>query len=389
MACRTQSTMVCCGNRTVCVSNEGDVYSFGLNSYGELGNNEYEKVHPVQRISSLRNIRSICCGRHHTVCLDNEGNVFTFGRNNYGQLGVGANVETAHFTKKILKFAKDSLVGRLCKSYKPLKVDLPPIKQISCGMDFTMCISEDGGLYSFGINYYGQLGNGDRSLQDYPKKIESLKDIDFVECGNNLTLCKTKDGDIYGWGKNDFQQLGIENDAIFREPMKLENCPENIVDIKCGIFFTLALTASNEVYFSGFWLEQIEPSRWVKIVDLSEIIRIECASHHLVCIDINNNLFFMGKYSYTQQEEPNNLISTPIMHPSLSNIIDISTLRGSHTIVKTSNNEIYAFGRNNCSQFGITTNDDIQSTPIQVLKGLEDIWVTNYAWLAKVKSARK
>ena len=72
-------------------------------------------------------------------------------------------------------------------------------------------------------------------------------------------------------------------------------------------------------------------------------------------------------------------------HPSLSNIIDISK-GGNLSFVKTSNNDIYAFGNNEYSQLGIKTENDIQITPIRVFEENEDIWKSNIK--SKAKSAR-
>ena len=76
----------------------------------------------------------------------------------------------------------------------------------------------------------------------------------------------------------------------------------------------------------------------------------------------------------------------PIIHPSLSNVIDISS-RGYHSFVKTSNNEIYAFGCNKYSQLGIETTNENQLTPIRVFEDNEDIWYSNIN-KSKAKSAR-
>ena len=80
------------------------------------------------------------------------------------------------------------------------------------------------------------------------------------------------------------------------------------------------------------------------------------------------------------------MIDTPMKHPSLSNIIDISK-GGNNTFVKTSNNEIYAFGYNQYSQLGIKTENRNQITPIRVFEDNEDIWFSNIN-KSKAKSAR-
>ena len=58
-----------------------------------------------------------------------------------------------------------------------------------------------------------------------------------------------------------------------------------------------------------------------------------------------------------------------------------------NTFVKTSNNEIYAFGYNRHSQLGIETEDYKQITPIRVFEDNEDIWCLNII-KSKAKSAR-
>ena len=77
----------------------------------------------------------------------------------------------------------------------------------------------------------------------------------------------------------------------------------------------------------------------------------------------------------------------PIQHPTLSNIIDISS-GGDHTFVKTIDNKIYAFGNNLWSQLGIRTPKEEQLTPIQVFVDKEYIWNSNIG-KSKQKSAYK
>ena len=120
---------------------------------------------------------------------------------------------------------------------------------------------------------------------------------------------------------------------------------------------------------------------------LPEITRIECGYNHSICIDINNDLYVFGSNSSRQLglgDDDNR--NKPTKHPSLLNIIDISS-RGYHTFVKTTNNEIYAFGNNKYSQLGIKTEDENQFTPIRVFEDNEDIWCSNIG-KPKAKSAR-
>ena len=124
------------------------------------------------------------------------------------------------------------------------------------------------------------------------------------------------------------------------------------------------------------------------IKDIPEIQRIECGYSHSMCIDINNNLWIFGS-NYNGQLGLGDTEDRykPILHPTLSNIIDISS-GGFHTFVKTIDNKIYAFGDNSKSQLGIETSKDKQLTPIQVFVDKEDIWCSIIG-KSKQKSARK
>ena len=282
---------------------------------------------------------------------------------------------------------------RFTLTKEPQKIDVPPIKQVSGGGDFSICLSEDGNLYSFGRNINGPLGHGNYKPKTYPEQIVSLKDIDFVECGFSFVYCKSVNNEIYSWGDNDQGQLGIDNRDTKNTPQLIdfEDLPGEVIDIKCGSSHTLVLMSyktvlvcgSNEHGQLGFWHSRNDPclnSVW----ELSEIITISCGTLYSICIDIHHNIYMFGYGQLGLGDLKNKY--TPTKHPSLSNIIDVSK-GGLHNFVKTSNNEIYAFGYNEYSQLGIKTEDDNQLTPIRVFEDNEDILFSTIN-KSKAKSAR-
>ena len=368
MALRSVSTIVCSDDFTVCINNEQNVVSFGRSDYGAHGHEEIN-VFPPKIISSLNHIISISVGDNHCVCLDNDGNVYTFGNNNDGQLGIGID--------KDLEYTSI-----------PQKVNLPPCAQISCGLSNNVCLSESREVYSFGAFA--------SSICYYPELIYPWKDVEFIECGGFHVFYKTLNNEIYCWGFNDYGQLGLENNTKQDAPILCSSLSnEDIVDIKCGDYFTLVLTLNGDVLSCGYNEEgqlgretsDKYSSSFAKIEDLPEITRIECGLYHSLCIDVYNDLYVFGENRFGQLGlgDTNNRYK-PIKHPSLSNIIDVSK-GGCHTFVKISNNEIYAFGNNEYSQLGIKTEHEDQLTPIRVFEDNEDIWYSNIN-KSKAKSAR-
>ena len=354
---------------------DGSVYSFGKSKSYSHGHSTVHVPSPT-RIKLSQPIQSIACGETHFACLDFEGNVFTFGSNNVGQLGIGIS-------------SKGSLPQQ--------KVNLPPIKQISCGFSLTLCLSENGELYSFGLNSYGQLGYASNETSDgnipicsQPRRIEPLENVKLVQCGTCHVICVTETNEVYAWGNNRDGQLGSCDSETKKVPFKCEY-PNNIVDIRAGFSHTLVLTEDKEVFTCGkdnyIGRRDVIFRNIPKKIELSEIVRIECGTYHSLCIDIHGDLYMFGKNDFGQLGIVSDSIHVldPTKHPSLSNIVDISS-RGNHTFVKTLPNEVYAFGDNEYSQLGIKTKSKKQFTPIKV-HGFEDIWYSS-AKRSNAKSAR-
>ena len=379
---RVLATIVCVDNdwniirHTKCISNDNEVYAFG--AFGKTKSEMPERESIPKVIPSLHNITALDIGSDHSMFLDSDGNVFTLGCNTYGQLGI------EDYRIRLLEFNDD-----------PQKVNLPSgIIQICCGDNFSLCLSEERKVYSFGNNNYGQLGLRRNIVKTYsPQLIETLKDVEFIECGHLFVFCKTLDNQIYCWGCNDKQQLGLENTDTKYTPFKCSDFPTNIVDIKCGKDHSLFLTSNQEVFCCGsnysgqLGNSTCQSSALQKIENFSEIIRIECGNYHSTCLDENGNLYVFGRNSrgqlglgdITDRYEP-------IKHPLLSNIIDISK-GGDHTFVKTSNNEIFSMGSNVYLESG-TRATGMLKTPKRSLERKENIWYSNTQRKSKAKSAR-
>ena len=373
---RSVATLVNNHNLTMSISNDGSVYSFGYSDYGTHGSEEKVVSLPT-KVLSLHHITAIALSEH-AICLDYDGNVFTFGCNEYGQLGINLSRDSLPFTNV------------------PQKVNLPPCKEVACGVTFSMCLLEGGLIYAFGFNEHGQLGLGNNEFcYSSPQLIQSLKDVEFIECGPVCTFCKTENNQIFCWGINTKGELGMKNVITQNTPYECKDWPgEDIVDIRCGDGFTVILTSNGEVFSCGgsLYPAATPKSELERIESLSEITRMSCGYHFAMFIDANHDLYVMGDNINGElglgDASPLKIsINEITKHPSLSNIIDMSS-RGFHTFVKTSSNEIYAFGDNDNSKLGIETQFLQQRTPIQVFQGKEDIWCSHIT-TSKAKSARK
>lgn len=81
-----------------------------------------------------------------------------------------------------------------------------------------------GQVWSWGDGDYGKLGRGGSDGCKTPKLVEKLQDLDVVKvrCGSQFSVALTKDGQVYSWGKGDNQRLGHGTEEHVRYPKLLE-----------------------------------------------------------------------------------------------------------------------------------------------------------------------
>lgn len=71
-------------------------------------------------------------------------------------------------------------------------------------------------VYAWGQNTSGQVGCHDITtlVQDIPRKLNFTltgKKVICISCGDSFSVVVTNNGEVYSWGRNDVGQLGIEN----------------------------------------------------------------------------------------------------------------------------------------------------------------------------------
>ena len=94
-------TAAACGYHSMAVTSEGDLYTWGLNNYGQLGQSS-RKDQTTSKIPQLvqftkasesaskkEKVKSVACGSWHSVAVTSEGELYSWGRCDMGQLGLG------------------------------------------------------------------------------------------------------------------------------------------------------------------------------------------------------------------------------------------------------------------------------------------------------------
>ncbi|XP_044462701.1 ultraviolet-B receptor UVR8-like isoform X2 [Mangifera indica] len=174
-------------------------------------------------------VKAIACGGRHSAVITDAGALLTFGWGLYGQCGQGSTDD------ELSPVCVSSLLGI-------------QIEGVAAGLWHTVCISVDGDVYAFGGNQFGQLGTGGDQAETIPRLLDatSLENVHakLVSCGARHSAVITEDGKVFCWGWNKYGQLGL-GDVIDRNipsQVPIEGCvPENVA---CGWWHTLLLAKS-------------------------------------------------------------------------------------------------------------------------------------------------
>jgi alpha-tubulin suppressor-like RCC1 family protein len=149
-------TQISCGKaHSIAIPNSNSYYSWGAAASGQLGHSNIETFpfdedgypyHPIPKICEFtRNVKfvSSCCGDTHTLVLSDKGEIYSFGGNSFGQLGIGDGPD-----------ADVDLDG---SPYVPIPrkivfAEQIVIVKIACGDQHSLALDNKGELYSWGSN---------------------------------------------------------------------------------------------------------------------------------------------------------------------------------------------------------------------------------------------
>lgn len=237
-------------NHTMRTSITGQVYTWGLNTTGQLGNNTTtESLVPVN-ISSVgslngRTITAIDAGSGFSIALDSTGQVHTWGENGSGQLGNSTNTQS-NIPINVSSFG--SLSGKT-------------ITAVAASDYHSVALDSTGKVHAWGYGSNGALGTGGSTNVSTPQAVDitgvlSGKIITKIAAGPGaFTLAVDSTGKVYAWGNGTSGQLGNGGNGQSYTPIAISNSGPLL-----GVIITqiaaypsngMALSSTGQIYIWG------------------------------------------------------------------------------------------------------------------------------------------
>jgi alpha-tubulin suppressor-like RCC1 family protein len=148
---------------------QAGVMAWGHNGYGQLGNGtttEFSTT-PVQ-VSGLSGVQDIAGGAEHTLALKDDGTVWAWGSNHLGQLGDATNPDYSNTPVQVSGFSG--------------------VQAIAAGSYHSLALKNDGTVWAWGWNEYGQLGDATNTDSNTPVQVSGLSGVQDIAGGGGHSL---------------------------------------------------------------------------------------------------------------------------------------------------------------------------------------------------------
>ncbi len=293
------------GTHTLAVTGEngGSVWAWGNNGYGQLGDTTTTARKTPVRVANITGVTAVAGGGQHSLALKSDGTVWGWGYNGYGQLGDSTT------TNRTAPVQTSSLAG---------------MTEVAAGGSHSVALKSDGTVWTWGFNGYGQLGNNGTTNSAVPVQVPSLTGMKEVAAGGSHSVALKSDGTVWTWGYNSLGQLGNNstvNSAVPVAVVMADGTPlSNVTAISAGLDHTVALKLDGTVWswgFNGFGQlgnNDIRSSTGFRSTPvqavyldannapqpLTNIVKIIAIGHHAIAIDGAGTVWTWGDNKYEQ-----------------------------------------------------------------------------------------
>lgn len=218
------------------VRSDGTLWMTGLGTQGQIGNGltSASNAYFVNTSGAGTNWLQVSCGNGFTAATKTDGTLWTWGTSAKGALGDGTT--SSRLSPVTTAGGGSSWVA------------------VSCGQNFTAATKFDGTLWTWGANYYGQLGDNSTTSKSSPSTtIGGGTTWSQVSCGYSFMGAIKMDGTLWMWGINTNGVLGDNTVVSKLSPVTTAGGGINWKKVSCGgnTYFTAAIKTDGSLWTWG------------------------------------------------------------------------------------------------------------------------------------------
>jgi alpha-tubulin suppressor-like RCC1 family protein len=324
---------------TCAVKTDGSLWCWGWNYYGQLGDGTdgfgADKNTPVPIMAS--GVSSVAAGEVHTCAIKQDVSLWCWGANWYGQLGDGT-------------YTNRNTPG-------PGPIMASGVSSVAAGIYHTCAIKQDGSLWCWGYNGYGQLGDGTNTNKNTPVPIMA-SGVSSVAAESYHTCAIKQDGSLWCWGYNGFGQLGDGTYISQNTPVPI--MASGVSSVAAESYHTCAIKQDGSLWCWGAnWYGQLGDGTYTGRntpgpgpIMASGVSSVAAGSYHTCAIKQDGSLWCWGANWYGQLGNGTQVQKTtpyPVITPA--GALSISVGRSHSCAIKT-DGLLWCWGNNSSGQLG-------------------------------------
>ena len=274
-------------------------------------------------------------------------------------------------------FLKDITICNRTNYNQYFDLNFDKISQIESGKTCTFLVTNDGYIYSTGTNSSAGtlLGQDNTSIfkrcTDTNNKFQCK--VKQVSCGDEHTMLVTNDGYVYATGNSLVYRTGNNDETHLTEFTQCfdNNFQGNVKQVSCGYQSSLLVTNNNKLYVTGtnvnIGTHPYDKHFFTEISSINKYIKqVSCSYGHSLLVTADNNIYATGNRAEGQTSlptknfwvlaEPKTIIQGKVRSVETSNFED-----DGYSFLITNDNKLYATGNNSNGQLGMGTTQNIST----------------------------
>lgn len=286
------------------ITGTGELLCWGNGYDGQLGTGGLQNHLEPEPVPGLPKAADVGPGYRHTCALTSSGELFCWGEEGWGQLGNG---DVSYRTQ-------------------PTPVEGGPgtFSRITTGLEHSCGLGDTGQAWCWGYGSAGQLGDGTYDDTSLPVQVGTAMTFQEISAGGFHTCSITPAGEGHCWGGNYYGQLGNGSAGSTSTTPVPVSGGHSFRNLRTGIYHNCGVTDSGDVLCWG-----------------------------------RNNFGQLGDGSTIDRDVP-----VPIDAPPGKSFRFVS-LGSFHSCARTTDGEVWCWGRNDYGQLGDGTFGD-RTTPVEV-----------------------
>ncbi|HYO59410.1 MAG TPA: RCC1 repeat-containing protein, partial [Archangium sp.] len=246
------------------------------------------------------------------------------------------------------------------------------------GNDHSSALKQDGTVWAWGYNGYGQLGDGTTTRRTSPVQVPILDGVTSIAAGSFHTLALRQDGTVWAWGHNTYGQLGDGTTTHRSTPAPVWSIG-GITAVAGGSYHGLALHQDGTIWtwgynYNGQLGDGTTTIRYtpVKVPGLDGVTALAAGYYHTVALRQDGTVWAWGQNTYGQLgigAGGSNRLS-PVQVPNLTGVTALAA-GDYYTLALRQDGTVWAWGANDRSQLGDgTTTGRVSPKQVQDLGGI-------------------